>query len=66
MRSHHAGLDTLTEVGFDFVLGKDLYRVRRVPEQTRRALRGGGETIQNPKAHLWRIVSEPAVRRRCP
>ena len=66
MRSHHAGLDTLTEVGFDFVLGKDLYRVRRVPEQTRRALRGGGETIQNPKAHLWRIVSEAGGEKEVP
>ena len=38
MRSHHAGLDTLTEVRFDFALGTDRYRVRRVPEQVRRAL----------------------------
>ena len=66
MRSHHAGLDTLTEVRFDFALGTDRYRVRRVPEQVRRALRGGGETLQNPKADLWRIVSEAGDEKEAP
>jgi exonuclease SbcC len=66
MRSHHAGLDTLTEVRFDFALGTDRYRVRRVPEQMRRALRGGGETVQNPKADLWRIVSEAGGEKEAP
>ena len=66
MRSHHAGLDTLTEVKFDFALGTDRYRVRRVPEQMRRALRGGGETMQNPKADIWRIVAEPGGEKETP
>lgn len=66
MRSHHAGLDTLTEVKFDFALGTDRYRVRRVPEQMRRALRGGGEALQNPKADLWRIVPEAGGEREAP
>ena len=55
MRSHHADGDTLTEVRFDFALGADRYRVRRVPEQMRRAKRGGGETKQLQGAELWRL-----------
>ena len=57
MRSHHADSDTLTEVRFDFALGLDRYRVRRIPEQMRPAKRGGGETKQNQIAELWRLVS---------
>lgn len=55
MRSHHADADTLTEVRFDFRLGAEHYRVRRAPEQMRRAKRGGGETKQAQQAELWRI-----------
>ena len=57
MRSHHADSDTLTAVSFDFALGSDRYRVRRVPEQIRPAKRGGGETKQNQIAELWRLVN---------
>ena len=57
MRSHHADSDTLTEVSFDFALGTDRYRVRRIPEQMRPAKRGGGETKQNQIAELWRLDS---------
>ena len=57
MRSHHADGDTLTEVSFDFALGADRYRVRRIPEQMRPAKRGGGETKQNQIAELWQLVS---------
>lgn len=32
MRSHHAADDTLTEVEFEFALGRKRYRVRRSPE----------------------------------
>jgi exonuclease SbcC len=55
MRSHHADADTLTEVCFDFALGAQRYRVRRVPEQTRKSRRGGGETLQVQVAELWKI-----------
>src|SRR5512140_1287371 len=55
MRSHHADGDTLTEVRFGFALGADRYRVRRVPEQMRKARRGGGETKQQPIAELSRV-----------
>lgn len=55
MRSHHADADTLTEVCFDFALGEQRYRVRRVPEQTRKARRGGRETLQIQTAELWKI-----------
>ena len=57
MRSHHADSDTQTEVGFDFALGSDRYRVRRIPDQMRPAKRGGGQTKQNQSAELWRLVS---------
>ncbi|MDD2408669.1 MAG: AAA family ATPase, partial [Tepidiphilus sp.] len=43
MRSHHAADDTLTEVEFEFALGRKRYRVRRSPEQERAALRGKKE-----------------------
>ena len=55
MRSHHADSSTLTEVSFDFALGPERYRVRRVPEQMRKAIHGGGEVKQVQKAELWRI-----------
>lgn len=55
MRSHHAASDTLTQVSFDFALGSDRYRVRRIPEQMRPAKRGGGETRQIQSADLWRL-----------
>ena len=55
MRSHHADADTLTEVCFDFALGAQHYRVRRVPEQMRKARRGGGETQQAQIAELWKV-----------
>ena len=55
MRSHHADSETLTEVIFDFLLGTDHYRIRRIPEQMRKAKKGTGETKQIQKAELWRI-----------
>lgn len=55
MRSHHAQPDILTEVCFDFLLGADHYRVRRIPEQTRPAKRGGGLTTQAQQAELVRV-----------
>ena len=55
MRSHHADTDTLTEVCFDFALGAQHYRVRRVPEQMRKARRGGGETQQAQIAELCKV-----------
>lgn len=55
MRSHHADADTLTEVCFDFALGAQRYRVRRVPEQMRKARRGGGGAQQAQIAELWKV-----------
>ena len=40
MRSHHADAALQTEIEFEFALGDRCYRVRRVPEQERAALRG--------------------------
>ena len=55
MRSHHADSGTLTTVTFDFALGSLHYRVKRSPEQMRKALRGTGETKQAPQADMWQI-----------
>lgn len=57
MRSHHADVDTLTEVSFDFSLGEKRYRVRRSPDQMRKSKRGDGETKQNATAELSRVES---------
>lgn len=55
MRSHHADADTLTEVCFEFALGTQNYRVRRVPEQARKSKRGGGGVQQAQIAELWKV-----------
>lgn len=55
MRSHHAEPSVTTEVSFDFALGADRYRVQRVPEHQRKALRGDGLVKQNQQAELWRV-----------
>lgn len=58
MRSHHADAATQTEVEFEFALGSQRYRVRRVPEQERAALRAtkGGDGLVKvlSKAELYR------------
>jgi exonuclease SbcC len=54
MRSHHADAETLTQVTFDFLLGGQTYRVHRIPDQMRKARRGGGETRQAQVAELFR------------
>ena len=58
MRSHHADAKLLTEVSFDFALGQERYRVKRVPEQDRPAKRGGRETTQAQIAELSRLTTE--------
>ena len=58
MRSHHADVNLLTEVSFDFALGQERYRVKRVPEQDRPAKRGGRETTQAQVAELSRLTTE--------
>lgn len=58
MRSHHADAETLTEVRFDFSLGGQHYRVHRIPEQMRKAKRGGGETKQPQVAELFSLEEQ--------
>lgn len=53
MRSDHAGPQTMTEVTFDFSLGRDLFRVTRRPEQERPKKRGQGTVMEKPAATLW-------------
>lgn len=54
MRSDHADPSRSTEVGFDFALGPEMYRVIRSPEQERARRRGQGTTTERPLATLWR------------
>lgn len=60
MRSHHASLEQLTEVTFDFELRGKRYRIRRVPEQERLKKAGSGTTIQNAEAAIWKLNDEGA------
>lgn len=55
MRSHHASLDELTEVTFEFELRGKKYKIRRVPEQERLKKSGTGTTIQSSEASIWGI-----------
>jgi exonuclease SbcC len=61
MRSHHAPPQTLTEVIFEFALGERLYRVRRRPEQPRKAKRGGGETHEPQQAELHLLQTNGSI-----
>jgi exonuclease SbcC len=54
MRSQQADPNFMTEVIFDFALGDETYRIRRVPRQSRPAIRGTRMVDQIPKATLWR------------
>ncbi|MDE2614922.1 MAG: AAA family ATPase, partial [Burkholderiales bacterium] len=58
MRSHHADDALQTEIEFDFALGERRYRVKRVPEQERAALRGSGLVKVLAKAELSRLDGE--------
>lgn len=55
MRSHHADAAVQTEVEFDFALGERRYRVKRIPEQERAALRGDKLVKVLAKAELYRL-----------
>ncbi|WP_297363623.1 SMC family ATPase [Thauera sp.] len=58
MRSHHADAALQTEVEFDFALGARCYRVKRVPEQERAALRGDKLVKVLAKAELHRLEAD--------
>ncbi len=55
MRCDLAEPSRLTEVSFEFELGQQRYRVRRVPEQARLKKSGDGYTQQKPEAQLLQI-----------
>jgi len=55
MRSDHAPASLQTEVTFEFTLGDRMYRVTRIPEQTRTKRRGSGTTRQVASATLWQL-----------
>lgn len=55
MRSDHADGHVLTEVIFDFAVGSDVYRLKRVPEQERPKKRGDGTTLKHAEAELYRL-----------
>lgn len=54
MRSDHAHPDVLTEVTFDFSIGREQYRITRSPEQERPRKKGEGSTTEKPRATLWK------------
>lgn len=54
MRSDYVEPSVATEVMFDFALGAEVYRVRRVPEQEVLKKRGAGTTKMPPAATLWK------------
>ena len=58
MRSHHADAALQTEIEFAFALGERRYRVRRVPEQERAALRGDKLVKVLAKAELSRLDTD--------
>lgn len=58
MRSHHADASVQTEVEFEFALGQRHYRVRRVPEQERAALRGDKLVKVLARAELYRLEAD--------
>ena len=58
MRSHHADAAGQTEVEFEFALGERRYRVKRVPEQERAALRGDKLVKVLAKAELYRLEAD--------
>lgn len=55
MRCHHANEETATRVDFIFSLGKNLYRVQRLPAQRRPKLRGEGFKDDPATATLWQL-----------
>ena len=57
MRCDLAEPSRLTEVSFEFELGQQRYRIRRVPEQARLKKSGDGYTQQKPEAQLVEIDS---------
>jgi len=54
MRSDYVDSSVATEVTFDFALGGESYRIRRLPEQEVVKKRGAGTTITPAGATLWK------------
>jgi exonuclease SbcC len=57
LRSDLASRDVVTEVTFEFKLGRDTYRVLRRPRQLTKKLRGEGMTVSQPRAELYKLDS---------
>jgi exonuclease SbcC len=53
LRSHHAPATVPTSVEFDFSLGAEAYRIRRLPAQSAPG-RGGRMVARQPEVTLWR------------
>lgn len=56
MRSDYTDGSLLTEVVFDFAIGTDIYRVKRIPEQERPKKRGEGTTLKHAEAELYYLA----------
>lgn len=55
MRSDFSNDSFQTEVTFTFSLGKEYYKITRIPEQLRSKKRGSGTTTNIASATLWKI-----------
>ncbi len=64
MRSHHAGMEQLTEVTFEFALKEERYRVHRKPDQERLKKSGTGTTVQTAEAMLWKLGASDTTEER--
>ncbi len=55
LRCDHAKDELLTQVSLTFSIGKQKYRIERIPTQQRKQKRGEGFTEQKSQAHLLKI-----------
>ncbi len=58
MRSHHANIEQLTEVVFQFELKGQIYTVKRIPQQERLKKSGEGTTTQLQEATLYKYEED--------
>jgi len=58
MRSDFSDESLQTEVSLSFSLGKDIYKVNRIPEQERSKRRGTGTTSRPSSATLWKLDNQ--------
>ena len=58
MRCDYADENLVTEVTFEFQLGEKTYRIKRMPKQEIKKVRGDGHTSKGPEAAIWEIKDD--------